>query len=75
MPSDHQSYEIKHLTQFEDNWDLIHNRITASAPKPALAPLRQNNTEVVRPANIQMEPTRPMVVRNKSVWRAAHLKR
>jgi len=32
-------YEITHLTPFEDNWGLIRDRLTASAPNPALASL------------------------------------
>ena len=32
-------YKIAHLTRFEDNWDLIRNRLAASAPNPALASL------------------------------------
>ena len=37
-------YEIKGLTPFEDNWALIHNRLTASAPNPALASLPDSDT-------------------------------
>lgn len=40
-------YEIKHLTRFEDNWDLIRDRLTASAPNPALASLPDDNVEAV----------------------------
>jgi len=32
-------YEIKNLALFEDNWDLIRDRLSAAAPNPALASL------------------------------------
>lgn len=32
-------YETKHLASFENNWSLIHDRLTASEPNPALASL------------------------------------
>jgi hypothetical protein len=35
-------YDIEHLTPFEDKWDLIRDRLTASAPDPALAALPSN---------------------------------
>jgi hypothetical protein len=39
--------EIKHLTRFEDKWDLIHDRLATAAPNPALASLPNNNIEAV----------------------------
>jgi hypothetical protein len=36
-------YEIKSLTQFEANWDLIRDRLAGSAPNPALAALPDND--------------------------------
>lgn len=38
-------YEINHLTPFQDNWDLIRDRLTASAPNPALASLPDHDIE------------------------------
>ncbi len=38
-------FDISHLTRFEGNWDLIRNRLTASAPNPALAALPSDEVE------------------------------
>jgi hypothetical protein len=38
-------YEIGHVARFEDNWALIHERLAASAPNPALAALPGKDIE------------------------------
>ena len=40
-------YEINHLVTFEDNWNLIHDRLTTSAPNPALATLPEGEIGAV----------------------------
>jgi hypothetical protein len=46
-PRNPQSYDcryaIKHLAEFEDNWDLIRTRLADSKPDPALAALRDSD--------------------------------
>ena len=38
-------FDISHLAPFEANWGLIRNRLTASAPNPALASLVSDDVE------------------------------
>lgn len=40
-------FEVTNIVAFENNWDLIRNRLTASKPNPALASLSGSETDPV----------------------------
>ena len=44
-------YAIRHLSRFEDNWDLIRDRLAASEPDPALASLPDSHVESASGSN------------------------